>query len=104
MPVARVADPAGLPGERIGLGAGAGAPLAGPIEEPATLLIGAERTGLPEDVAAACERLAHIPIATESLNAAMAATVALYEATRGASPPPERPPAVDREPARVGAS
>jgi TrmH family RNA methyltransferase len=31
---------------------------------------------------AACDRTAHIPIATESLNAAMAATVALYEWSR----------------------
>jgi TrmH family RNA methyltransferase len=47
-----------------------------------TLLVGAEREGLPEDVLAACERVAHIPIEAESLNAAMAATVALYEMTR----------------------
>jgi TrmH family RNA methyltransferase len=47
-----------------------------------TLLIGAERDGLPEDVVETCERVAHIPIASESLNAAMAATVALYEMTR----------------------
>jgi RNA methyltransferase, TrmH family len=47
-----------------------------------TLLIGAEREGLPADVTAACERVAHIPIAGDSLNAAMAATVALYEVTR----------------------
>ena len=104
MPVARVTDPSELPGERIGLAARAGTPLAGPLDRPATLIVGAERAGLPEEVERACDRLAHIPIATESLNAAMAATVALYEATRGASPPPERPPAVHREPARVGAS
>jgi tRNA G18 (ribose-2'-O)-methylase SpoU len=30
-------------------------------------------------VVAACDRVANIPIATESLNAAMAATIALYE-------------------------
>jgi TrmH family RNA methyltransferase len=48
-----------------------------------TLLVGAERDGLPEDVVDACERVAHIPISSESLNAAMAATVALYEMTRG---------------------
>jgi tRNA C32,U32 (ribose-2'-O)-methylase TrmJ len=46
-------------------------------------VIGSERAGLPDDVLAACDRLAHIPIRAESLNAAMAATVALYEATRG---------------------
>ena len=57
-----------------------------------TLLIGAERDGLPTDLIAACERSARIPIATESLNAAMAATVALYEVTRA----DERAPASSR--------
>ncbi len=85
-----------LPGEKIALVAGAGEPLraseAGAGEPlrasqgspgaAVTLLIGAERDGLPADVVSACDRVAHIPIATESLNAAMAATVALYEMTR----------------------
>ena len=44
--------------------------------------MGAEREGLPEDVLAACDETAHIPIRTESLNAAMAAAIALYEVTR----------------------
>ena len=57
-----------------------------------TLLIGSERDGLPADLVAACERSARIPIATESLNAAMAATVALYEVTRAG----ERAPASSR--------
>jgi TrmH family RNA methyltransferase len=47
-----------------------------------TLLIGAEREGLPEDIVAKADAIAHIPIATDSLNAAMAATIALYEVTR----------------------
>ncbi|MGB2710597.1 MAG: TrmH family RNA methyltransferase, partial [Conexibacter sp.] len=47
-----------------------------------TLLVGAERAGLPAEVIASCERIAHIPILSESLNAAMAASVALYEVTR----------------------
>ncbi|HTA96805.1 MAG TPA: RNA methyltransferase [Solirubrobacteraceae bacterium] len=53
-------------------------------EQPAslTLLVGSEREGLPDDLVEACERVAHIPISSESLNAAMAATVALYEMTR----------------------
>ena len=83
LPVARITDPSELPGERIALAARRGEPLTGPLNDPATIVIGAERTGLPADVVAACERTAHIPIASESLNAAMAATVALYEATRG---------------------
>jgi TrmH family RNA methyltransferase len=47
-----------------------------------SLLIGAERTGLPAEVLAGVEHVASIPIATHSLNAAMAATIALYEVTR----------------------
>jgi RNA methyltransferase, TrmH family len=78
VPLAR-AGPDELPGERIALVAGAGKPLAGPATEDVTLLVGAERDGLPPEVVASCERVAHIPIASGSLNAAMAATVALYE-------------------------
>ena len=36
----------------------------------------------PAEVVATADVVAHIPIATHSLNAAMAATVALYEMTR----------------------
>ena len=82
--LARVGGVAELPGERVALVAGAGEPLRGDGagSGPVTLLVGAERDGLPEDVVAACDRVAHIPIASQSLNAAMAATVALYELTR----------------------
>jgi TrmH family RNA methyltransferase len=84
--LARVSDVNELPGERCALVAGAGHPLSQMGESGSiTLLVGAEREGLPEDVVAACERVAHIPIASESLNAAMAATVALYEMTRGST-------------------
>ena len=48
-------------------------------------MIGAEREGLPDGVIASCNATAHIPIASESLNAAMAATIALYE-VRGRVP------------------
>ena len=47
-----------------------------------TLVVGAEREGLPGKVVAACDEVAHIPIRSESLNAGMAATVALYELDR----------------------
>jgi TrmH family RNA methyltransferase len=77
--VARVTRVDELPGERVALVAHAGAPLAGPASGELSILVGAERAGLPDDVVAACDRVAHIPIAGESLNAAMAATVALYE-------------------------
>jgi TrmH family RNA methyltransferase len=52
------------------------------IGDAATLLIGAERDGLPPELVAQADHVAHIPIANHSLNAAMAATVALYEVTR----------------------
>jgi RNA methyltransferase, TrmH family len=57
-----------------------------------TLLVGAEREGLPDDLVDACERVAHIPISSESLNAAMAATVALYEMTLGGRDNDDRVP------------
>lgn len=83
--LARVGSPQELPGRRIALCADAQETLSGPWDPDAgalTLLIGAEREGLPEDVLEVCEARARIPIASESLNAAMAATVALYEMTR----------------------
>jgi RNA methyltransferase, TrmH family len=85
--LARVDDVRGLPGERVALSADAERPLRANVDTGAragglTLLVGAEREGLPPDVLAACERVARIPIASDSLNAAMAATVALYEVTR----------------------
>ncbi len=86
--LARAASPADLPGRRIALSADAAEPLRGALSEGAeaiSLLIGAEREGLPEEVLAACEVHARIPIESESLNAAMAATVALYEMTRETS-------------------
>jgi RNA methyltransferase, TrmH family len=82
VPVARVTEVADLPGERVALVARAGEPLRGPAGADVTIVVGAERDGLPGDVVAACDRVAHIPIASESLNAAMAATVALYELSR----------------------
>jgi TrmH family RNA methyltransferase len=96
VPVARVdgAQTGTLPGTRIALVAGAGPSLAevwrSTTGEPSksakdvgvTLLIGAEREGLPPELVHGAERTAQIPIQTHSLNAAMAATVALYELTR----------------------
>jgi TrmH family RNA methyltransferase len=81
VPVARWE--AELPRPAIALVAREGEPLRGPLDA-ATLVVGAERTGLPEAVVAGCDRVAHLPIAaaSESLNAAMAASIALYEVTR----------------------
>jgi RNA methyltransferase, TrmH family len=53
-----------------------------PVAATATLLVGAEREGLPPEVVAAADHVAQIPIANHSLNAAMAGTVALYEVSR----------------------
>jgi TrmH family RNA methyltransferase len=86
VPVARVRDVAELPGRRIALAARAGVPLdaleAARDDLDVTLVVGAEREGLSDAVVAACDEVAHIPIRSESLNAGMAATVALYELDR----------------------
>ncbi len=108
VPLARAGAVAELPGERVALVAHAGEPLAElDLAGSLTVLVGAEREGLPGEVVAQCERVAHIPIATDSLNAAMAATIALYEmgdwermgarpprlaAIRPAAPPSRVPP------------
>jgi TrmH family RNA methyltransferase len=85
-----------LPGEKIALVPGTGEPLDvlwrstlahdRSSAKVLTLMIGAEREGLPENVVAGADHQAHIPIQTDSLNAAMAATVALYEITRRMAP------------------
>jgi RNA methyltransferase, TrmH family len=86
--LARAQDVRELPGERIALSAGAVRELAELAREQRpsrTLLVGSERHGLPAEMLTLCEHAARIPIASHSLNAAMAATVALYELTRGAA-------------------
>jgi TrmH family RNA methyltransferase len=82
VPLAHAGAVAELPGERVALVARGGDALRDiALKPPLTLLIGAEREGLPDEVIKACEYVAHIPIRSESLNAAMAATVGLYEMT-----------------------
>jgi RNA methyltransferase, TrmH family len=53
---------------------------------PVLLLMGNEQQGLPEDLAASCDRLLKIPQAgrADSLNLAVATGVMLYEVRRGA--------------------
>jgi TrmH family RNA methyltransferase len=81
--LARVRDVGELPGRKVALVARAGEPLdALAPGGKVSLVVGAEREGLPDDVIAACDEVAHIPIRSESLNAGMAATVALYELDR----------------------
>jgi RNA methyltransferase, TrmH family len=55
------------------------------VERPVVLCLGAERDGLPEDLVARATARAAIPLRADgpdSLNVAMAATVALYELNR----------------------
>jgi RNA methyltransferase, TrmH family len=54
------------------------------LRERATFVLGAEREGLPDDVASSCDVLASIPLAegAESLNVAAAGAIALYERAR----------------------
>jgi TrmH family RNA methyltransferase len=81
VPVVRVEGPGDLPAPRAAMVARRGSPIeeAGAI---ASLIVGGERAGVPEAVVAECEQVVHVPIETESLNAAMAATVGLYEVHR----------------------
>jgi TrmH family RNA methyltransferase len=97
VPLARTTGLATLPGTTIALVPRDGPPLGDlwrsiqqidgeNAKDPVvTLQIGAERAGLPEDVSASADHRAHIPSHNHSLNAAMAATVALYEITRMAA-------------------
>lgn len=93
MPIARVEALSELPGRTLALDARDGERLRGPLDGDVTLVVGAERAGLPEEVLKGASGVAHIEIASESLNAAMAATVALYETTRS----PEGPAPVGGE-------
>ena len=101
VPVARAEEISDLPGTTIALVAEDGEPLHEVIPalvaagEPITIVIGSEREGLPEQVAKACTVRATIPMARDSVNAAMAGTIALYEiaragSTTGADPQPGR--------------
>jgi RNA methyltransferase, TrmH family len=82
VPVGGFDEPAG---RRVALVSHGGEPLADvDLSGEVVLVLGAEREGLPEDVLARCDARATIPIAggAESLNVAMAGTVALYERAR----------------------
>jgi RNA methyltransferase, TrmH family len=72
-----------LPGLRIALDARVGEDVrAVTLTEQVAVCAGAERRGLPAGALAAADAVAHIPLrpdGPESLNVAMAATVALYE-------------------------
>jgi RNA methyltransferase, TrmH family len=79
VPVGGFDEPAG---RRIALVARGGEPLGDvDLAGEVVFVLGAEREGLPDDVVARCDAAATIPLAggAESLNVAMAGTVALYE-------------------------
>jgi TrmH family RNA methyltransferase len=94
VPLARVASIDELPAPTVALDAEAGEPLhelaprlAAPgAGAPVTLLVGSEREGLSPELLEAADHVARIPIVTHSLNAAMAATVALYEVSHRMAP------------------
>jgi RNA methyltransferase, TrmH family len=71
-----------LEGARVALDAAAADPL-GELSAPVVLCLGAERDGLPAGVLQAADATARIPLRAggpESLNVAMTAAIALYEA------------------------
>lgn len=72
-----------LPGKTLALDGAAETPLSEvEVEAPLVVCLGAEREGLPDEVLASADARARIPIRADgpdSLNVAMAATVALYE-------------------------
>jgi TrmH family RNA methyltransferase len=73
------------PRPRVGLVPRGGRTLADlELGERTTFVLGAEREGLPAEVAAGCDELASIPLAdgAESLNVAVAGAIALYEVSR----------------------
>lgn len=84
VPLAKVENLNELPGELIALAPSGEEPLAGSYSQPVTLLAGAEREGLSQEIVGKCDRSVRIPVEYESLNVAMAVTVALYELQRSA--------------------
>jgi len=54
------------------------------LTPPVTIVLGAERAGLPDDLLVACDVVAAIPMRgdAESLNVAAAGAIALYELAR----------------------
>jgi RNA methyltransferase, TrmH family len=73
------------PGRVVALDAGGAVSLADvELTPPVTVLLGAEREGLPDEVLATCDAVATIPMPgdAESLNVAAAGAIALYELSR----------------------
>jgi TrmH family RNA methyltransferase len=72
------------PGRCVALVAHGGSPLADvDLSPPLTLLLGAQREGLPDEQVTQCHKVTiPLPGAAESLNVAAAGAIALYEASR----------------------
>jgi TrmH family RNA methyltransferase len=73
------------PGRLVGLDADGAVSLAdADLRPPVTIVLGAERAGLPDELLAACDTVAAIPMhgEVESLNVAAAGAIALYELSR----------------------
>ena len=73
-----------VPARRVALVAHGGEPLhEADLAPPVTFFLGAEREGLPDDLARQCHKVTiGLPGAAESLNVAAAGAIALYEASR----------------------
>jgi TrmH family RNA methyltransferase len=74
-----------LAGMKIALVRGEGQPISAlrtPHSAPELLLLGSERSGLPDDIVEQADHVAHIPLrgdGPDSLNVAATAAIALYE-------------------------
>ena len=82
VPIGRFED---APGRRVALVARGGDPLGDvDLDGAVTFVLGAEREGLPDSLASACDARASIvlELGAESLNVAVAAAIALYERRR----------------------
>jgi TrmH family RNA methyltransferase len=76
------------PGRQVALETRGTVPLAeADLTPPVTIVLGAERAGLPDEVLEACDTVASIPMPgdAESLNVAAAGAIGLYELSRRAS-------------------
>ena len=75
------------PGRLVALDASGAVPLGeADLAPPVTIVLGAERAGLPDDLLQVCDLVAAIPMrgGAESLNVAAAGAIALYELSRRA--------------------
>jgi RNA methyltransferase, TrmH family len=73
------------PGRQVALDVSGAVPLREvDLSSPVTIVLGAERAGLPDELLAACDAVASIPMRAEaeSLNVAAAGAIALYELAR----------------------